>query len=73
MYFFLRKIFILLLGLAVFFPVMALAGPGRTGAQILNLGGGARARGTRRRFFRDVWGCNHLALESKWTGRHARK
>ena len=44
MYFFMRKIFILLLCLAIFFPVTALAGPGRTGAQILNLGGGARAR-----------------------------
>ena len=44
MFFFLRKIFILLLCLAIFFPVVALAGPGRTGAQILNLGGGARAR-----------------------------
>ena len=44
MYFFRRKIFILLLSLAVFLPVSAFAGPGRTGAQILNLGGGARAR-----------------------------
>ena len=44
MYFFMRKIFILLLCLVIFFPVVALAGPGRTGAQILNLGGGARAR-----------------------------
>ena len=44
MYFFRRKIFIPLLGLIIFFPVVALAGPGRTGAQILNLGGGARAR-----------------------------
>ena len=44
MYFLIRKIFGLLLCLAVFFPVMAVAGPGRTGAQILNLGGGARAR-----------------------------
>ena len=44
MYFSIRKTFILLLLLAVFFPVTALAGPGRTGAQILNLGGGARAR-----------------------------
>ena len=44
MYSFRRKIYILLLCLAIFFPVVALAGPGRTGAQILNLGGGARAR-----------------------------
>ncbi len=41
---FIRKIFILLLSIAIFLPVRALAGPGRTGAQILNLGGGARAR-----------------------------
>ncbi len=39
-----RKIFILLLLTAIFLPVTVLAGPGRTGAQILNLGGGARAR-----------------------------
>ena len=44
MYFSMRKTSILLLVLAVFLPVTALAGPGRTGAQILNLGGGARAR-----------------------------
>ena len=44
MCFFRRKIFGLLLCLAIFFPGVALAGPGRTGAQILNLGGGARAR-----------------------------
>ena len=44
MCFFRRKIFGLLLWLAIFFPGVALAGPGRTGAQILNLGGGARAR-----------------------------
>lgn len=44
MYFFRRRIFILLLGLVIFFPMVSLAGPGRTGAQILNLGGGARAR-----------------------------
>ena len=44
MYSFRRKIYILLLCLAIFFPGAALAGPGRTGAQILNLGGGARAR-----------------------------
>ena len=41
---FIRKTFILLLSIAIFLPVNALAGPGRTGAQILNLGGGARAR-----------------------------
>ena len=41
---FIRKTFILLLSIAIFLPVTALAGPGRTGAQILNLGGGARAR-----------------------------
>ena len=34
----------LLLAIAIFLPDVALAGPGRTGAQILNLGGGARAR-----------------------------
>ena len=39
-----HKIFILLLLTAIFLPFTALAGPGRTGAQILNLGGGARAR-----------------------------
>ena len=44
MYSFRRKIYILLSCLAIFFPMVALAGPGRTGAQILNLGGGARAR-----------------------------
>ena len=44
MYFFRGKIFSLLLCLAIFFPAEALAGPGRTGAQILTLGGGARAR-----------------------------
>ena len=44
MYFLIRKIFGLFLCLTVFFPVVAVAGPGRTGAQILNLGGGARAR-----------------------------
>ena len=44
MYVLIRKIFRLLLCLAIFFPGVALAGPGRTGAQILNLGGGARAR-----------------------------
>ncbi len=44
MYFFRGKIFSLLLCLAIFFPAVVLAGPGRTGAQILNLGGGARAR-----------------------------
>ncbi|MCY3723703.1 MAG: PorV/PorQ family protein [Candidatus Poribacteria bacterium] len=44
MYFFRRKIFIPLLCLIIFSPIVALAGPGRTGAQILNLGGGARAR-----------------------------
>ena len=41
---FMRKTFILLLSIAIFLPVTAHAGPGRTGAQILNLGGGARAR-----------------------------
>ena len=44
MYFLIRKTFILLLLLAISLPVPVLAGPGRTGAQILNLGGGARAR-----------------------------
>ena len=44
MYVSMRKTFILLLSLTVLLPVTALAGPGRTGAQILNLGGGARAR-----------------------------
>ena len=44
MCFFTRKTFTLLIWIAVFFPITALAGPGRTGAQILNLGGGARAR-----------------------------
>ena len=44
MYVSIRKTFILLLLLTVLLPVIVLAGPGRTGAQILNLGGGARAR-----------------------------
>ena len=44
MYFSIRKTFIFLLLLAVFLPVTAFAGPGRTVAPILNLGGGARAR-----------------------------
>ncbi len=44
MYFFIRKTFMLLLLLIISLPVPVLAGPGRTGAQILNLGGGARAR-----------------------------
>ena len=44
MYFFIRKSFILLLLLVFSLPLPVLAGPGRTGAQILNLGGGARAR-----------------------------
>ena len=35
---------LLCLTLALIFPAMLWAGPGRTGAQILNLGGGARAR-----------------------------
>ena len=39
-----RKTFILLLAVSLFLPVTVSAGPGRTGAQILNLGGGARAR-----------------------------
>ena len=44
MYFFMRKSFMLLLLFIISLPVPVLAGPGRTGAQILNLGGGARAR-----------------------------
>ena len=44
MYVSIRKTLILLLSLTVLLPVTADAGPGRTGAQILNLGGGARAR-----------------------------
>ena len=44
MYVSIRKTFILLLSLTILLPVPVLAGPGRTGAQILNLGGGARAR-----------------------------
>ena len=44
MYFFIRKTSTLLIWLITFFPLTVLAGPGRTGAQILNLGGGARAR-----------------------------
>ena len=44
MYVFIRKTLILLLSLTVLLPATTLAGPGRTGAQILNLGGGARAR-----------------------------
>ena len=44
MYVSMRKTLILLLSLTVLLPVTTLAGPGRTGAQILNLGGGARAR-----------------------------
>ncbi len=41
---FIRKTFIFLLSITVFLPTTVHAGPGRTGAQILNLGGGARAR-----------------------------
>jgi hypothetical protein len=41
---FIRKTFGLFLAVAIFLSGTALAGPGRTGAQILNLGGGARAR-----------------------------
>lgn len=44
MYVSMRKTLILLLSLTVLLPGTVLAGPGRTGAQILNLGGGARAR-----------------------------
>ena len=44
MYVSIRKTLILLLSLTVLFPMTGFAGPGRTGAQILNLGGGARAR-----------------------------
>ena len=44
MYVSIRKTLILLLSLTVLMPATGLAGPGRTGAQILNLGGGARAR-----------------------------
>ena len=44
MYVSMRKTLILLLSLTVLLPATTLAGPGRTGAQILNLGGGARAR-----------------------------
>ena len=44
MYVSMRKTLILLLSLTVLLPVTTFAGPGRTGAQILNLGGGARAR-----------------------------
>ena len=44
MYVSIRKTLILLLSLTVLLPATTLAGPGRTGAQILNLGGGARAR-----------------------------
>ena len=44
MYVSIRKTFILLLLFTVLLPGTVLAGPGRTGAQILNLGGGARAR-----------------------------
>jgi len=39
-----RKTLMLLLSLTVLLPATTFAGPGRTGAQILNLGGGARAR-----------------------------
>ena len=38
-----QKTFILLLSVLIFLPVMAFGGPGRTGAGILNRGGGARA------------------------------
>ena len=41
---FFRKIFVLFFCFSVLFPGVVFAGPGRTGAQILNLGGGARAR-----------------------------
>ena len=39
-----RRILGVLVCIAVLLPEVAFAGPGRTGAQILNLGGGARAR-----------------------------
>ena len=41
---FMYRYFILLACIILFAPSTLLAGPGRTGAQILNLGGGARAR-----------------------------
>ena len=41
---FMIRYFALLLSVVFFVPITVFAGPGRTGAQILNLGGGARAR-----------------------------
>lgn len=41
---FMIRYFALLLSVVFFVPTAVFAGPGRTGAQILNLGGGARAR-----------------------------
>jgi len=41
---FMMRYFALLLSVVFFLPTTVFAGPGRTGAQILNLGGGARAR-----------------------------
>ncbi len=38
------RVLTLLFSVVFFFPITVFAGPGRTGAQILNLGGGARAR-----------------------------
>ena len=38
------RLFALLLSIVFLYPISGFAGPGRTGAQILNLGGGARAR-----------------------------
>ena len=73
MYVSIRKTFGLLLVFTVLLPVTVLAGPGRTGAQILNLGGGARARALGRCLFRDVWRCDDIAMEPKRACRYAGK
>ena len=73
MYVSMRKTFILLLSLTVLLPVTALAGPGRTGAQILNLGGGARARALGDAFSAMSRRCNGIPLEPKRTRRYAGK
>ena len=71
MYFFRRKIFIPILCLVIFFPVVALAGPGRTGAQILNLGGGARARALGDAFSAMSGDVTASLWNPKWIGRYA--
>ena len=62
----------LLLWVVFFIPSTTFAGPGRTGAQILNLGGGARARALGDAFSAMSGDVYHFAMESKWFGDDAR-